>query len=261
MLCRALSSFTEDDHQQEDKEGNMINRVIKAIRQNIVAWLALFVALSGTSMAASHYIITSTKQIKPSVLRQLRGAKGARGVKGATGAMGAAGAKGANGSQGPAGPTGATGSSGTNGKSITGKEGPDGPEGEKGETGEKGLTGEQGPPGSALAYARIKSDGEIVQAASKNFEHATVEIPEESPGKEEIGVYCISGLSGIEKHNVVATIDQSEAEFGAGLEAFLGVGVNTSCAPGTEITVETFAAEEQEEGAKYLDAGFYIAIN
>jgi len=29
--------------------------MLKAIRQNIVAWLALFVALTGTSVAASHY--------------------------------------------------------------------------------------------------------------------------------------------------------------------------------------------------------------
>jgi len=47
----------------------MIHRIATAIRQNLVAWLALFVALGGTSLAASHYVITSTKQIKPSVLK------------------------------------------------------------------------------------------------------------------------------------------------------------------------------------------------
>ena len=44
-----------------------MDRVLEAIRRNLVAWLALFVALGGTGIAASHYIITSTKQIKPSV--------------------------------------------------------------------------------------------------------------------------------------------------------------------------------------------------
>jgi hypothetical protein len=42
----------------------------------VVACLALFVASTGTSIAASHYLITSTKQIKPTVLKQLKGAEG-----------------------------------------------------------------------------------------------------------------------------------------------------------------------------------------
>jgi hypothetical protein len=33
----------------------------------IIACMALFVALGGTAIAASHYVITSTSQIKPSV--------------------------------------------------------------------------------------------------------------------------------------------------------------------------------------------------
>ena len=70
----------------------------------IVACLAMFVASTGTSIAARHYLITSTKQIKPSVLTKLKGAKGPRGDTGAAGVTGATGATGATGSQGPAGP-------------------------------------------------------------------------------------------------------------------------------------------------------------
>lgn len=50
-------------------------------------------------MAAHHYLITSTSQIKPSVLTKLKGNAGRNG------AAGAAGTPGAQGPQGPAGPT------------------------------------------------------------------------------------------------------------------------------------------------------------
>jgi hypothetical protein len=59
----------------------------------IVAIVALVVALSGTAVAASHYTITSKSQIKPSVLRALKGARGATGPQGAPGPQGEAGEK------------------------------------------------------------------------------------------------------------------------------------------------------------------------
>jgi hypothetical protein len=43
---------------------------------SIVASVALFFALSDTAIAAHHYLITSTSQIRPSVLRKLRGNTG-----------------------------------------------------------------------------------------------------------------------------------------------------------------------------------------
>ena len=56
---------------------------------NVAATLALVFAMSGGAVAASHYLINSTKQINPKVLRTLRGARGATGATGSSGATGA----------------------------------------------------------------------------------------------------------------------------------------------------------------------------
>lgn len=72
----------------------------------VTATLALVLAMSGGAVAANHYLISSSKQIKPSVLRHLRGARGPRGAtgpKGSTGLTGAPGGTGATGQPGPAG--------------------------------------------------------------------------------------------------------------------------------------------------------------
>jgi hypothetical protein len=98
----------------------MSNRILKAIRGNLVAWLALFVALGGTSLAASRYVINSTGQINPKVLRKLEGrASGAR-----TGPTGPAGSQGPRGAEGAKGAQGARGTEGAEG--LEGLEGPEG---------------------------------------------------------------------------------------------------------------------------------------
>jgi hypothetical protein len=70
----------------------------------VLSSLALFFTFGGTAIAARHYLITSTSQIKPSVLHRLHGAVGARG---------AAGPQGTPGSQGPAGSPGPPGAAAT----------------------------------------------------------------------------------------------------------------------------------------------------
>lgn len=108
-------------------------RVRKPTPAAVIAIVALVLALGGTAVAASHYIITSTGQIKPSVLRALRAGAGAKGTAGLAGAKGLAGAAGA---QGPAGAAGA--------------------QGVPGPVGTAGVQGPQGVPGDARAYALVR---------------------------------------------------------------------------------------------------------
>lgn len=59
-----------------------------------IALAALFFSLGGIGLAASRYVITSTSQIAPNVLRYLHGERGPRGAQGPAGAPGVAGTPG-----------------------------------------------------------------------------------------------------------------------------------------------------------------------
>ena len=76
---------------------------------NVTATLALFFAMSGGALAAKHYLLNSTKQINPKVLKALKGNAGPKGTTGANGALGKegnAGKEGAPGKEGSQGPEG-----------------------------------------------------------------------------------------------------------------------------------------------------------
>src|SRR5271166_1918612 len=73
---------------------------------SIIASVALFFALGGTATAAHQYLITSTSQIKPSVLKKLKGKAGPASTNGTNGA---------NGREGKEGPRGVAGANGTDG--------------------------------------------------------------------------------------------------------------------------------------------------
>jgi hypothetical protein len=94
---------------------------------NVTATVALFFAMSGGALAAKHYLISSTKQISPKVLKALKGNEGSRGFVGATGGTGA------TGNQGPA--------------------------------GKEGKEGKEGPKGSAIAYADIGKTASLISGS------------------------------------------------------------------------------------------------
>lgn len=81
----------------------------------VIAVFALVFAMTGGAYAAKHYVITSTKQISPKVMKHLKGKRGRTGKAGATGPAGPAGPVGPAGAAGPKGDAGAPGSNGSNG--------------------------------------------------------------------------------------------------------------------------------------------------
>jgi Collagen triple helix repeat (20 copies) len=86
---------------------------------NVMVTFALVFAMSGGAYAASKYLIASTKQISPKVLKQLKGSNGKNGASGATGPQGPSGPQGPAGAKGENGVAGANGTNGKDGVSVT----------------------------------------------------------------------------------------------------------------------------------------------
>jgi hypothetical protein len=120
-----------------------------------IALVALVFAMTGGAYAAGKYLITSTKQISPKVLKSLQGKSGAAGKAGAGGAAGAAGV------QGPAGPSGPAGAAGVKGET-----------GAKGENGKPGASGKEGSPwttGGTLPSGATETGAWSVESASETI--------------------------------------------------------------------------------------------
>jgi hypothetical protein len=159
--------------------------MLSAIRKrmtyaNVAVTLALVFAMSGGAYAAGRYVITSTKQISPKVLKSLQGKAGASGANGASGATGPAGPAGPTGSTGPAGPTGAQGPQG-----VKGEMGPAGPAGQTGFT--ETLPSEKSEGGVWSANHTATAAGQIA-FASISFNIPLAQAPEAAKTTNFIGL-------------------------------------------------------------------------
>jgi Collagen triple helix repeat (20 copies) len=179
------------------------------IGRHSLALIALFVALGGTTYAASsapapNNSVGSSQVINGSLKtvdlskKARKALKGNRGLRGLKGAIGATGATGATGAQGPKGDTGATGAA-----------------------------------GSALAYAEVGPGGTIVSGRVKNIAQTSIT----SAGT---GIFCFSNL-GFTPNNVQATRQGASSD--PGLANYI-MGVAGGCPAGTQvtITIQVFSA-------------------
>lgn len=118
----------------------------------------------------------------------------------------------------------------------------------------KGETGATGPAGSALAYAHINADGTVDQANSKN-----VTVPLSAPGQ-----YCLDVTTGERPHNVVASIDAAVGNSGVydGIAPTLVPDfVAAACAPST--TADAYVDTRDRTSAFPTRAAkpFYVVFN
>lgn len=164
---------------------------------NVTATLALVFAMSGGAMAANHYLINSTKQINPKVLKKLTGKAGAAGAAGATGSAGAIGKEGPQGKEGS--------------KGEKGEPGKEGSPGKNGEPGKEGKEGKEGPIGPSEGFATAdRSFGHVdTQTTSKNLQVGkyviTAVITAYNTGPDSTEVDCFNSNGETSPFAILAT--------------------------------------------------------
>lgn len=199
---------------------------------NIALVIALVSALGGSAYAAKKYIITSTRQISPSVLKALHGLRGEAGPKGAPGPAGKDGTNGSNGKDG---------TNGTNGSN--GKDGAVGATGPKGASGQEGLTGLTGPIGLTGKIGMTGSTGPQGPLQS---------------GRTETGVWFIFGLVGVLGELRSAALSFALPVTSTVTSEILEKGKTTTNCPGSASTPEAlpgFLCLYTEAEAGYLTSG------
>jgi hypothetical protein len=196
------------EHGREEGRGRRLTYA------NVVATLALALALGGTgAWAASSYLITSTSQIKPSVLKALHGARGGHGKPGPAGIAG-----------------------------VQGKPGPAGVAGAAGPAGATGATGAAGAPGTARAYATMRPD----ECFHDNNTCSIYNIKNiASIRRVATGIYCVTPVAGVNISGTTPALTTDDYNSGpangAGVPILAYSSLDNQCAS-SEIEVLTYRA-------------------
>lgn len=202
----------------------MTKEFLRFLRRNTIALLALFLALGGTTYAASTALIGKNTVASPQVVNgslktkdlsaaARRALKGNRGLRGLTGAQGA-----------------------------------------KGATGAQGIQGIQGIAGTARAYATVLPAGTLVAANTKNVTGVT---------RASAGIYCLDLASGIDATTTspVATLDASSGSFIANGEIYVETTPNSCTAAQEEVvTRQQSVVAGPALSSSNTDSGFTIVI-
>ena len=151
-----------------------VNQLLKHLRRNGIAYIALFFALGGTTYgAASHLLpknsVSSAQVVNGSLQRVDLSAAAIRALHGARGTRGAQGIQ--------------------------------GPQGPPGERGAQGLQGIPGVPGTARVFGLVNDAGQL----SRSTNVTNVDIP-------STGVFCLTLAGGIDTSitGLVATPDSDD---------------------------------------------------
>jgi len=144
----------------------------------VLAVVALVFAMTGGAYAAKRYLISSTSQLSPKVLKELEAMAGKSGAPGAQGPPGSAGP------QGPAGPKGEPGAPGPQGE--PGKAGKAGKQGSEGKEGEAGAEGSPWTAGGTLPSGASESGTWSLSATAKADTPVLIPISFTIPLKEPV---------------------------------------------------------------------------
>jgi hypothetical protein len=207
----------------------MFSRIRKRFTfANVVVVFALVFAMTGGAYAASKYVITSTKQISPQVLKQLQGKGGPKGEAGAGGAAGSIG------TQGPIGPA--------------------GPNGKNGEAGAAGVNGEPGQNGKSVLSSSFAGTEE--PSGKPCHENGGTKLEREDSGVAEYVCDGKEGKNGKEGEPWTAggTLPSGKTETGGWAMGEGSVGANMETA--ISFTIPLGAAIESSTNAIREPAGY-----